>query len=220
MIDFSALAQVLVVFLPAMVSPGPDFLAVSSIAVARGRAEGIKAGAGIASACAIHTGLCLLGLAAIFAANPHLALGVEFVGGLYLVWVGLHIWKASLASKGSPAAPSAPKAKKTYGSNSFLAAFVVGVSNPKALAFFSSIFVGALPKENSPGTMIAIEILLPLCAVTWFAFVSRVLTVPRLHRRFLDYQTLMDRVVGTILGGFGVKMVISSGIALSRFMFL
>ena len=82
------------------VTPGPDNLMVLSMGASRGRRLGIAFGLGCAAGCLSHTLLAVLGVSAALAASPAAFTALRWVGGAYLVWLGIRQWRA-------PAAPLA-----------------------------------------------------------------------------------------------------------------
>ena len=97
-VDIGALLKILPVFLSGLLSPGPDFMIVSTMALARGQADGIKAAAGVASIISFYTLVCLLGLAVLFEAHIWLMSAVRLLGGFYLLYLGGSLWRASFTT--------------------------------------------------------------------------------------------------------------------------
>ena len=116
------------------VTPGPSVLMTVSTSVNRGFRQAVLAALGSTSAI---VGLMLLsaaGLGAVLAASDLLFSVLKWVGAAYLTYLGL----SSLLSRTGDLLPL--DNRETDRTHSFTHGFLVGASNPKALAFFSALF--------------------------------------------------------------------------------
>jgi threonine/homoserine/homoserine lactone efflux protein len=111
--------------------PGPTVLLVVSYALGRGRASALATVPGVALGDFTAMTVSLLGAGAILAASTTLFTALKLAGALYLVWLGIHLWRAG-ASLGemSPRAPLAGRPRM------FWNAYVVTALNPKSVVFF------------------------------------------------------------------------------------
>jgi threonine/homoserine/homoserine lactone efflux protein len=109
--------------------PGPAMLYAAAQTVARGRLAGLMATLGIHIGCYVHVFAAAAGLSAVFHAVPTLYLAVKLAGALYLIWLGIQLFrtKADLALP-AIAAKSARRA--------FFESATVEILNPKTAIFF------------------------------------------------------------------------------------
>jgi threonine efflux protein len=210
MIEFGILFKILSIFLLALISPGPDFMIVSSMSLNRGRGDGILAAAGIASVIALYTLVSLTGLSALFAHYLWMMMAIKLAGGLYLLYLAALLWRGSLqpaqTSAQTPAeVPTAVKKKSAY-----LAGALTSLTNPKAIAFFASIFAFALTPDTNLATKLSIGAAVPLITFLWFSFVAFGLSKGKVRARYQRWQRVIDRVTGTVLGFFGLKLILSA----------
>lgn len=206
MIEGAVLFKVLSIAFLAMISPGPDFMIVSSIALTRGRIEGIKAAAGVATVIIFYTLLSLTGLSALFARYFWLAVAIKICGGLYLTYLGFLMWKSSLKKeKEETVSVKISKRRSAY-----LTAVLTGLTNPKSIAFFASIFALALTPETHLATKAVIAVAVPLMALLWFSFVAFGLSKEKIRLRYQRMRKTIDRLTGTVLAFFGLKLVLSA----------
>lgn len=77
--------------------------------------------------------LCMFGIGALIKASVMWLTVLKWVGGLYLIWLGIQVWR-SPAIEMSPTAKTAPVQKLTLFRQGLLAAG----TNPKGLLFFSA----------------------------------------------------------------------------------
>src|SRR5262249_21124116 len=88
-IFFSIIAAVFI----GAVSPGPSFVLVSRIAVSRSRRAGLAAALGIGAGSVTFATLTLFGLNALLMQVEWLYLALKVAGGLYLIYIGIRIWR-------------------------------------------------------------------------------------------------------------------------------
>src|SRR5262245_38518631 len=90
----AALLTVWVLYLGAMVSPGPNILLVSQLAAGQDRLSARFAGIGVAVGAGIWATCAVLGIHAIFLAFPWLRLSLQIAGGIYLIYMAFNLWRA------------------------------------------------------------------------------------------------------------------------------
>jgi threonine efflux protein len=132
----------------AVASPGPNFLLVSQAATTVSRRHALFVVGGILTSNVTWCAAALLGLSAVFRAAPMLHAGAQTLGALYLVYLGVCLWRAS-GTRTLTAASTPPRQRFTEGS-AFMRGWYVGMSNPKSLVYFSSVFTVFLPQGSSP----------------------------------------------------------------------
>ena len=120
----------LAALLIAVASPGPAMIAVVATAAKGGTRSGMAAGLGVALADVLLVGAALAGLATLMLAFEPALLAVKLLGGAYLIWIGIRMWRAPILDD------SAILAK---GGRPLATGFAVGLSNPKAILFHASL---------------------------------------------------------------------------------
>ena len=94
--------------------------------------------------------------------------------------------------------------------SSFRIGFITNVLNPKTTIFFLSIFTQVV----EVGTPLIIQIvygaIISLAHLLWFSSVSLFLSQPALLRKFHIYKKSIEKTLGCILMGFGLKVAFSS----------
>lgn len=83
------------IWLAAVISPGPNFLVVSRLALSRSRTSAIGATLGIAAGSVIYAALTLFGLSVLILRFAWLGDTIRVAGGAYLVWLGIQAWRAT-----------------------------------------------------------------------------------------------------------------------------
>ena len=128
-----------------MVSPGPNFLVVSRLALSRSRVSAIGATFGIAAGSLFYAALTMFGLSVLIFRFAWLGDAVRIGGGAYLVWLGVQAWRTG------PDDPD-PGTAKGQGAPSLWHGLRVGflteITNPKGIAFFLGLFAAAVPAST------------------------------------------------------------------------
>ena len=183
-----------------VVTPGPAFLALFTLAASRGRVSGAWF---IIGHLIGDVTWGALAVAAIVGANrigPALFELLGLVCGLYLVYLG---WRAVTTRK--------DMAPRTIGATRSLATgMAFGLTNPKsypvALAMFSAIVVptiGALKMADAPQMFVA--------AFAGFLIADATLIfaagLPAVRKFFLTHGVAVTRVVGVIFILFGARSI-------------
>jgi len=182
---------------------------VSSVSLARGRMAGIQSAAGVSAGIMIYSALSLWGLGIVFERLVWLMMAVKMLGGLYLCYLGITLWRSTLRVHTS--APSAACDKSLPARrNAFITGLLTNLANPKAIAFFASVFALALtPNTNTP-TKIATALLCFVTAFIWFGIVTLSLSSPKIRVRYQKVSKIIDRMAGSLLFLFGIKLIITA----------
>jgi threonine/homoserine/homoserine lactone efflux protein len=125
-----------------LVIPGPTVLTVISYSMAHGRRARFPVVAGVALGDSTALAVSLLGLGSLLAASVFWFTIVKWVGGLYLLYLGVRLLRAGVSSKAATA-PAAPDSRRKLFANAYL----VTALNPKGIVFF----VAFLPQFTNPG---------------------------------------------------------------------
>ncbi len=210
-----ALAPLLAVFaiyIPALLLPGPDFLAVSRAALTRGTTHGMLTAAGVALGLGSYAALSMIGLSAILLEVEWLAWAVRIAGGFYLVFLGTRLLltrRADGPAAGSDANPHA--AADTVAPGRRHAAVLFGLSvtltNPKAVVLFASVFATAMGPD-SPSWLLALTVaLVAATAFAWYAAVSAFLAVPAVLSRIGRVRHWIERLAGACFVALGGRIL-------------
>jgi len=170
-----------------LIIPGPTILTVISYSMSHGRRANVPLVAAVALGDSTALVVSLLGLGALLATSAFWFTVVKWVGGLYLLYLGIKLLRAGITST-DMAAPAAPASRWRLFANTYL----VTALNPKGIVFF----VAFLPQFLSPTANVTHQ--LWVLAVTFVAMASlnatlyavfagsarRLLSSPRAQRRF------------------------------------
>ncbi|MGQ5524014.1 LysE family translocator [Chitinimonas sp. PSY-7] len=194
--DFPAflLASTLLIF-----SPGPGTLAILGSATASRRA-GFAALAGTSTGDAILMTAAAIGAAALPAANPMAFSILKYVGGAYLVWLGLN----SLLSREQSLAISQPAEGDAYRRS-----LLVTLLNPKAIVFFMAFFPQFVAADASPWTFVVLGVVfISLNCVYQAVLIAGAGFVIRHLDEAPHYVVWVNRLLGVVFILFGIRVAI------------
>ncbi len=123
--------------------PGPTILLVLSYSIAHGRAATLPLVAGVALGDTVAITLSLIGLGTLLAASAFWFTVIKWLGGLYLIYLGLQLLRGARR----PLPLNAGGSGETSSRKLFGNAFVVTALNPKSIVFF----IAQLTQFISPG---------------------------------------------------------------------
>ncbi|MET8851484.1 LysE family transporter [Amycolatopsis sp. NPDC004625] len=196
----AALGTVLLAYLPAAISPGPNFVLIAHTAAAGSRRAAVAVALGVVAAGGLLAAVAVFGLGALLAREPWLAVGLRIVCGAYLAWLGVRLW---LTANRPESAPPAARG------NAFRRGVLSNLTNPKAAAFFGSVLTAALPPTEPAAVKAAAVALIVAASAAWHLSVALLFSSPSTQRWYARAKPALNRVVGTILLALGVTLAIT-----------
>ena len=196
------LITVFAVFIPALLLPGPDFVAVVRSSLAYGTSAGLLTTTGVTIGLTTYATLSLLGLSALLVEYQWLTWAVRFLGGAYLVYLGVRLLRAKPEAIAVDTAASIPS-----GGRALLFGFLVTLTNPKAVVLFASVFATAVT-ATTPAWLLALMIaLVAASAFVWYALVSLFMSSASVVRRFEGAKHWIERSAGCCFVAIGGKVM-------------
>jgi threonine/homoserine/homoserine lactone efflux protein len=190
---------VLTVFTLAIVSPGPNFILVTKVALSDSRRAGLYTAFGVACGSGLFAFAGMTGLLLLITSIPHFHALMRVLGGGYLCWLGLNmLWHWRRVAKPANTDILLPD----QGLASVMAwriGLLTNLTNPKAWAFYLSLFSLVM----QPGTAVSVKILLNLAMFAisfgWYAIVVLLISDRRVQPRFLRAQPYIQAGLGCML---------------------
>ena len=188
----------------AVAMPGPAIVSVVSCAIGRGLRHALASVGGLILGDVIYFCAAVLGMATLARSLGELFIFVKLAGAAYLIWLGVKLWRARPVTAATIEADTTEE--RGY-ARSFVAGFLVTISNPKTIGFYA----GLLP------TFVDLERLAIIDALAMGATV--VLVVGSIagtyayaaakSRRFFQSTRrvkFMNRTAGTMMIGSGIAV--------------
>ncbi|SEW14609.1 Threonine/homoserine/homoserine lactone efflux protein [Cognatiyoonia koreensis] len=197
--------SIVAIHLAAAISPGPSFVVSLRVAAAEGF--------GVASALALGFGLgavlwaiaAMGGLALVFEFLPQLFTALKIVGGLFLLYIALMMWRHAKEPISQPDTTSAPRSAW----RAIRFGFLTFATNPKPAIFFGAVFMGLVPPDTSLGWKAGIILAVFLNETLWYLFVARVFSLARARAAYTRFKAWVDRTFGTLIALFGLKIALT-----------
>lgn len=187
-----------------IISPGPDFIYVTTRGIAQGRKAGILSAAGISIGLLIHTVLASLGLSALLQTSGFLFQAVKYTGAAYLIYLGIN----ALISKDNLIQQDV-NTVKLNGGTVFRQGVLTNVFNPKAIITFMAFIPQFInPADGTASIQIAIlGGIIAFLAIVWFGIIGYFAGA---LGGWLSKQTYFKKalrwVTGCVLIGLGVRL--------------
>ncbi|AKK00528.1 amino acid transporter LysE [Pseudomonas chlororaphis] len=173
--------------------PGPNALLVLTHGAIHGHRKTLFTITGGVLGFVIVIALCVLGLGALLQASLHWLTALKIIGGLYLIWLGLSLWR----SEAMTLAVSDVSGSADW--SLFRQGLLSAISNPKALLLFTAFitpFIDAQRNLILQATVMALT----------YAFVEFAVEfgVASAANRVRPWLARMGRRFNRICGGFFV----------------
>ncbi|QNI03275.1 LysE family translocator [Halomonas sp. SH5A2] len=195
----------------------PTFLLVSltpgmcmTLAMVLGMTQGVKRALWMMIGELIGVGLVAAaagaGVAALMLRQPALFMAFKWVGGAYLAYIGIMMWR----SRGRMAIPNELEAGPPAGRWQLaLQGFLTAVANPKGWAFFMVLLPPFLDSSRPLGQ----QLILLIAVILTIEFASMLVyaTGGKTLRRVLGKSgnvRLLNRIAGTLMIGVGIWLAL------------
>lgn len=186
--------------------PGIDTALVVRSVLTRTRASAFGTAAGIVTGALIWGAAAAVGASALLAASELAYRLLTLAGAAYLVYLGVSLLVRTFVTRAAPPTQDTPPV-------SLRRAYLTGVGtnllNPKVGVFYIATIPQFIPDGTVPVLMgLALAGVHAALSLVWFTAlilgvgtVSRFLRSPRATR-------IVDRITGTVLVGFGVRLAL------------
>ena len=175
------------------VVPGPNALLVLTHGALHGKQKTLFTITGGVIGFIGMIALCVLGLGALLKASLVWLTVLKVVGGIYLIWLGINLWRSE------PITLASNDLSRSGGSSLFYQGLLSAISNPKALLLFTAFIT---PFIDTHGNLVTQAVFLSLTyAVVEFAVEFGVASAAHKVRPWL---ARMGRRFNQACGGFFV----------------
>jgi threonine/homoserine/homoserine lactone efflux protein len=181
-------------------TPGPNGLLALTHGAIYGSRKTIATILGGSLGFATVIGLSMFGIGALLAASAQLLIVMKFVGGAYLIWLGIQVWRS----------PSLGESKATVSTNVssfslFRQGALAALTNPKGILFF----VAFLPQFIDPTISLLTQFVVMASTFVIIEFIYEY-AVASLANKIKPFLAKFGKKVNRVFGG--IFMVI--GVAL------
>lgn len=181
-------------------TPGPNGLLALTHGAIYGARKTLATILGGVIGFGVVVGLSIFGIGALLAASAELLIVLKWLGGAYLVFLGIQVWR-------SPAIglDSSKESKSRGAAQLFRAGFLSAVTNPKGILFF----VAFLPQFINPDANLLVQFLILAGTFMAIEFVYE-LTVASLADRIKPLLaksgSKFNKAFGSVFIGLGIAL--------------
>jgi homoserine/homoserine lactone efflux protein len=133
-------------------SPGPNTLLALTHGALYGRAKALYTIAGGTIGFVVVIALSIFGIGALLQASADWLVALKWIGGAYLAWLGIQVWRAPPVGV-DPATVTLASASAGHGGSMFRQGALSALTNPKAILFFAAF----LPQFIDPARSLAVQ---------------------------------------------------------------
>ena len=198
--DYGAFVVAVIVFLAI---PGPGNLALITSTSKGGVIGGLAAALGVIVGDQLLMWSAVAGVAAVLTTSPVLFNAVQWLGAAYLAWMG---WRMISAKPGD-----APVLNIRAGQY-MRQALMITLLNPKAIMFYMAFFPLFVDPVRHQGLITFAVMALTIAVLTLLYCLVAVLLTRHFAQRLRASPSVtrwLNRVAGTLLIGFGLKLAFS-----------
>ena len=197
LLSFAAVAALLTIV------PGLDTAYVLRTAIVGGRRPAFAAALGIGTGSLVWGAAAAVGVSALLTASTVAYTALRVAGAVYLVWLGVQMIRR--------ATPATPESDGEHGAwRAWRRGILTCLLNPKVGAFYLAVIPQFLPEQAPPLLMgLALALVHNVEGMLWFTALILAAHGVRGWLRRPAVHRAIDRITGTALIGFGVKLAVS-----------
>ena len=198
--DYGAFVVAIVVFL---LIPGPGNLALVTSTGKGGIRDGLTATFGVIAGDQVLMWLAVAGVAALLAAYPAAFHAVQWLGAVYLAWLGFKMLRAKPGD--APILNIRPR-------QFFRQALFITLLNPKAIVFYMAFFPLFVDPARHQGLTTFAVMALTIAVLTFLYGTCATLLTHFLAERLRAnprVSSTLEKIAGVFLIAFGIKLAIS-----------
>lgn len=187
-----------------LITPGPNFVLVTTGAIRRSRLYGLAAGLGIVVGNLIWCLVVIFGLDVAFHDFPWLSPTLRIAGAAYLLFLGVRLWRS--AGKAEPTAMADESEQRLGGA--FLRGVLISITNPTAVAYYAGVFSALLQPDDPTWVLVAAVSLICFNSVAWNTALSSVFSTERVQTLYLRWDGPITRVAAAFMFAFGARVAL------------
>lgn len=204
MFDVAVLLSAATVCLAGVMSPGPNFVAVTHRAASTTRHEALSMVTGIALVNLLWVAISVFGIGLIVSSVPSLLYFVQMLGAAYLIWFGVKLIRRS-----NQPIMAADDSRQPRLDSALRDGIATNLANPNSMMFYASVFAGAVPATANFETMLSLVIMVGLVGALWYGSVAMVFSSERVANLYGHCKKMIEVGCGLFLIGFAVRTLMS-----------
>lgn len=194
----------------ALLSPGPDFMLIVKSGIKNGSRNALGLALGISCANGVYIALCIFGLGESLTQSIVLLRILKAFGGFFLLFLAIAALKSRKEEYDKIMEIRSVAGSRGTFSKEFLTGFISGITNPKNLIFYLSLFTMILTGGVGQGLKIALGIWMTALVFFWDSMILLVLSRESIRKVFSGMAFYIDKCAGIVIGVLAVKLILSA----------
>jgi threonine efflux protein len=186
------------IYILAVMSPGPNFLLVSRFAASNSILAGVGASLGIVMVGLMFSISSVTGLAVLIDRYPAFNQVATIAGAIYLAYIAFLLFRSALRPATSNAATLAPVLRTGFW-EAWRIGVLTNVTNMKTIAFMVSIFAGFLAVARSGLEKATVIAVCSSFEIFWYCGVALIFGQGSVQRLYARYSRQFDGVMAAFL---------------------
>jgi len=199
---FNSILLVISLFLLGVVSPGPNFLALTNQSLNKGFKMGVVTGLGIAVGDLIYASIGLFGMNSLIDVMGSFFGFVKLIGGLYLVYLGYRM----IRNRNKEIGGDGTKESSMSNFKAFRFGLLTDLANPKTVIFFAGIFAATITPQMPAWVLWMMLAGIGCTSVVWRIGVSFFFSRNVLRKQYGRFKKSIEFIFGALLILLGVKL--------------
>ncbi len=215
----TSLVSLALLYLAALIIPGPNLLLLTHTAAASSRRSALSVAFGIATGTFLWVAVAVFGVQKIFDMAPLLQTGLRVAGGIYLLYLAFGLLRSLWTDRKSaipiatPIAVEGPISTTTNSSTAdsqlanYRRGLLTNLTNPKSLAFWTSVAVVSLDPDAELTTRLAAVLMVGVMGIVWHVGLAYLFSTPPAQRAYLRAKPILSLITGVVMGVFGARLL-------------
>jgi threonine/homoserine/homoserine lactone efflux protein len=191
--------------LAAQISPGPNLAAVASVGLAQGRKPALCVAIGISSGMLVWSAATALGLGALIEAFPLSLLFLKFLGGGYLLFLGIKSARATI--KGGGNATFAPDTRPLTNGLAWRRGMLVILTNPKAALMWAAVASFLFGQGLSAWHVLAFGPMGALSGLVIYGTYAWLFSTGAAMRGYFRFSRWFEGIFAAAFGAMGASLI-------------
>lgn len=213
----TSLASLALLYLAALIIPGPNLLLLTHTAAASSRRAALSVAFGIATGTFLWVAIAVFGVQKIFDAVPLLQTGLRVAGGVYLLYLAYGLLRSVRTDRKASATAvtfvedninsATDVALESSPFASYRRGLLTNLTNPKSFAFWTSVAVVSIDANAPLSTQLAAVFMVATMALVWHIGLAFVFSTPPAQRAYRRAKPILSLITGVVMGAFGTRLL-------------
>lgn len=208
------LYSIILIHFLAQLTPGPDLLLISRVAMTQGKMAAVATVFGISIGIAVWIILTLTGFSLVLARWPWLQSIIMLFGAIFLAKMGLAMIQSYRSYKAKSEQHQQAEVISASSPQSYWRLFSQGLltnlANPKAIIYFASVFSLAVNSKELQNLKFLLGLAVTIETFLVFIFIAWGLSHPKLKPYYQKNEHYIDGIAGLLFVLFAVFLLIDA----------